>query len=321
MRYVTFGTAGLTLSRLAFGCAPVMGKIGRSASLRAMHLAHDHGVTHFDVARSYGFGEAESVLAEFAHGRRDRLTIATKFGIAAVPNAGLLRLVKPLARAAMNFMPALRAYARAASRQVLARGRYDVATAQTSFEESLRHLRTDYVDILFIHEPTPDDALPDDLLRWLEQLRSRGQVRAWGLATRRGWTAAHFDAMPVKPGFVQCEFNVGACVAFDGPLARLPAIHHSPFGGADGLDTLREVVASRLGAHRMRRLSREDFARLLLEFSVHGDDHNPVLCSMFTPRHIRHNVDAVMHPRYGAEVAALRGDGLTLADLGMPSRG
>jgi len=309
MRYVTVGATGLTLSRLAFGCAPVMGKVGRSAALRAMHLACDHGVTHFDVARSYGFGEAESILGEFAQGRRDQITIATKFGIAAVPNAGLLRLVKPLARAAMKRIPLLRNYARAASRQVLARGRYDLAAAQASFEQSLRQLRTDYVDLLFIHEPTPQDVLTDELLVWLEKLRARGHICAWGLATRREWTAHHYAAMAVKPRFVQCEFNVEACEPFGGPLADVPAIHHSPFGGPDGMEALRPALAARLGATAVRKLSRDDFGRLLLEFAVHANDAHPVLCSMFSPHHIGHNVEAVTRPRFLAEIETLRRSG------------
>lgn len=307
MRYVTLGATGLTLSRLAFGCAPVMGKLGRSAALRAMHLACDHGVTHFDVARSYGFGEAESVLGEFAQGRRDQITIATKFGIAAVPNAGLLRVVKPLARAAMKRIPLVRSYVRAASRQVLARGRYDLASAQASFEQSLRQLRTDYVDILFIHEPTPQDALDDDLLVWLEKLRARGHLCAWGLATRRDWTAAHYAAMAVKPHVIQCEFNAGACEPFGGALDEVPAIFHSPFGGPDGMEVLRPVIAARLGTAVVRKLSRDDLGRLLLEFAVHANGGHPVLCSMFSPHHIGHNVEAVLHPRFLAEIDALRG--------------
>src|SRR5580704_5522793 len=51
----------LRTSVLGFGCGSVMGRVGRSASLRAMDAAWESGITLFDTARSYGFGEAEAV--------------------------------------------------------------------------------------------------------------------------------------------------------------------------------------------------------------------------------------------------------------------
>jgi aryl-alcohol dehydrogenase-like predicted oxidoreductase len=39
------------------------------------------GITHFDVARAYGFGRAEGILGKFLRGRRDQVTVATKLGL------------------------------------------------------------------------------------------------------------------------------------------------------------------------------------------------------------------------------------------------
>lgn len=305
MRYITFDPPGITLSRLAFGCAPVMGKIGRRAALRAMALAFEQGVTHFDVARSYGFGEAERVLGEFAADRRDRITIATKFGIAPARNAGLLRFVKPLVRSVVRHVPGAGSLVRSASRQALAHGRYDLASAQASFGESLRQLRTDHVDILFVHEPAPSDELGPELLDYVERLRKAGRIRAWGLATRRAWTPTLFDRLDVKPDFIQCEYNVLHCRPFSGALARLPAILHSPFGGAGAVDELRVAVAERGVPSEITALPRDAWARLMLEFAVHGGGDKPVLCSMFDAAHVRHNVEAVDHPHFTEEVAVL----------------
>ena len=65
-------------SVLGFGCGSVMGRVGREESLRAMNVAWDAGITLFDTARSYGFGEAEAVLGEFLSGKREQAVIATK---------------------------------------------------------------------------------------------------------------------------------------------------------------------------------------------------------------------------------------------------
>ena len=66
---------------LGFGCGSVLGRVGHSASLRAMNIAWDQGITLFDTARNYGFGGAEALLGEFLRGKRAQAIVATKFGI------------------------------------------------------------------------------------------------------------------------------------------------------------------------------------------------------------------------------------------------
>src|SRR5215472_18734854 len=98
MDYVTLAPALPPSSRLGFGCGSVMGRVGRAQSLKAIAAALDVGITHFDVARLYGYGEAEALLGETLRGRRDRVVIASKFGLTATRSAGTLRRLKPLAQ-------------------------------------------------------------------------------------------------------------------------------------------------------------------------------------------------------------------------------
>ncbi len=95
-------------SRLGFGCGSVMGRVGRAQSLRAIASAVDAGVTHFDVARLYGYGEAEAVLGEALRGRRDRVVIASKFGLVPTRAASALRGLKPLVQRVVAGLPVLR---------------------------------------------------------------------------------------------------------------------------------------------------------------------------------------------------------------------
>jgi hypothetical protein len=44
-----------------------------------MHRAWEAGITLFETARSYGFGRAEALLSEFLRGRRDQITVITKY--------------------------------------------------------------------------------------------------------------------------------------------------------------------------------------------------------------------------------------------------
>ena len=89
---------GVDSSVLGFGCAPILGAVGAKTAEQALGCALDEGINHFDIARSYGYGEAEAFLGKFFKGRRDEVVIASKFGIRATWKAGLLRPLKPAVR-------------------------------------------------------------------------------------------------------------------------------------------------------------------------------------------------------------------------------
>ena len=99
------------ISVLGFGCAPLMGRVGRKDSLKALAAAEDAGINFFDTARSYGYGESEGLLGGFLKGRRQSAVICTKFGILP-PRGGWKQKVKPLAQAAVRVFPSLRKHAR-----------------------------------------------------------------------------------------------------------------------------------------------------------------------------------------------------------------
>src|ERR1700749_885124 len=128
-----------------------------------------------------GLGWAEAEVGRFARGRRDRMTIATKFGIEP-PNPSLARLQAP-ARAAIARMPALRTALKQAGGERGAPRHYGAVSARKSLETSLRELGTDYVDYFFVHAPAAGDLVDVDELGGLfEELRARGIARACGVS-------------------------------------------------------------------------------------------------------------------------------------------
>ena len=281
-----------------------MGRIGRAAALKAMEIAFDNGVTHFDVARSYGYGDAEAVLGAFAAGKRDRITIATKFGIRASGTAKGLRWLRPAVRQIASHIPYARSAVRAAAGQTLKAGYYRLADARSSFEESLRQLRS-HADMLFIHDCSPDDELSDELLGYLQNLVQAGRIRAWGIATQREWIAPICTKLAIQPMVIQCAQDILHRVPGRGsPDDAKPAIFHSPFGAS--LDRLQTLFAGSnlppILSGVSPAFSRKDTgARLLLEGALFMAGDNPVLCSMFDPSHIRDNVDAIVRPRFTTE--------------------
>jgi hypothetical protein len=151
--------AGRETSRIGFGCGRLAGGAAAGASIRLIEQARMLGITHFDVAPSYGLGLAEDVLGE-ALANDDSVTIATKVGIGRPTNARLKSLARQILRPVLSAYPQLRQ--RLANKAGAgARGQFAPSTVEESLAESLRRLRRDSVDVLLLHEPSPDSLTPE----------------------------------------------------------------------------------------------------------------------------------------------------------------
>jgi aryl-alcohol dehydrogenase-like predicted oxidoreductase len=120
-------------------------------SVRTIHAALDRGVTLLDTAYAYGFGHSEEVVgrAVAEHGQRDRVVIATKVGLERRGDA---------------------LFRNSTRKQVF-----------EEVEESLRRLRTDYIDLYQVH--WPDAATPyEETAEAMLDLQRAGKVRAIGVS-------------------------------------------------------------------------------------------------------------------------------------------
>jgi len=170
------------ISRIGFGCAGLMRLPSARQRRRLVAAAIDAGLTHFDVARMYGLGAAEAELGRALQGRRDQVTIATKFGIDASGALRWLGRLQAPARALLARSSATRTAVRR-RRETFAGPRvYDVSTARDSLDTSLRKLAVDHVDILFLHDPRPQDQIDPGLEAFLEETRAAGKIRSWGMS-------------------------------------------------------------------------------------------------------------------------------------------
>lgn len=296
------------ISALGFGCGSVLGRVGRKASQRAMHVAFEEGVTFFDTARSYGYGEAEAVLGEFLRGRRDRVVVATKYGVAPQPLSSLKRLAIPIVRSALSVPGARKAMRRGSTRPPM-HGVFSVAGLRQSTETSLRELRTDYVDMLFLHNATVDVLNQADVLHELEALVQAGKVLRVGLyAAAEVAREALASRLPVLNS-MQFGADPG-CQAPVMPSDNSPAllIGNHPFGGERRVAWLQQALAT-MSADPTVPVELRDKLRgaswscvldatfaLILSKSVHA-----IVLSMMRPEHIRSNVRAVESSRFTAD--------------------
>jgi D-threo-aldose 1-dehydrogenase len=127
-------------------------------------------------------GKVESEVGAFARGRRDQLVLVTKFGLQVKKASGIVSAAQGLARTVLAAVPPLRRVVRNRSGMFYAPKCFDAAAARRSLEESLRAMKTDYIDVFLLHEPELNDVSDSGVWEYLEQVKAQGLIRAWGLA-------------------------------------------------------------------------------------------------------------------------------------------
>ena len=152
MRYRPLGNSGLLVSVVGLGCNNFGRRLNVEQTRSVVDAAIDAGITLLDTAETYGgAGRSEEMLGEVLSGRRDQVVLATKFGSQGGD---------------MGYGPAAGAKG---SRSYIRR----------AVEQSLRRLRTDYIDLYQIHTPDPITPI-EETLTALTELVQAGLVRYVG---------------------------------------------------------------------------------------------------------------------------------------------
>jgi aryl-alcohol dehydrogenase-like predicted oxidoreductase len=203
MEHRPLGNSGLMVSAVGLGC----NNFGRPRTLTetqagtdaVIGAAIDEGITLLDTADIYGGsrGLSEELMGHALAGKRDRVVLATKFGMdmAGVngPDWG----------------------ARASRRYI-----------RLAVESSLRRLQTDWIDLYQLHEP--DGVTPiDETIAALDELITEGKVRYIGHSNMSGWqiAQAHYLAtLGAHPHFVSAQ-NEYSLVVRDAERDVLPAVN------------------------------------------------------------------------------------------------
>jgi aryl-alcohol dehydrogenase-like predicted oxidoreductase len=166
----------LDVSRLSFGTASLHHLYSSRSRQSLLQSALDIGITHFDTSPYYGYGLAEKELGIFQKRSRVDITIATKVGL--YPRS-------------TKFPSTLTVWARKVIGKVMPEislpvVNFTIALAEKSLELSLRRLKKECVDILYLHEPNPDIVNTDEFLSWLLVQKHKGKLRYFGLAGHSG---------------------------------------------------------------------------------------------------------------------------------------
>jgi aryl-alcohol dehydrogenase-like predicted oxidoreductase len=156
MKHITLGTNGLEVGRLGLGCMGMSAFYSGAGqddagSIATIHRAIDLGVTFFDTAEMYGPYINEELLAKAFDGKRDQVTIATKFGTLLHRGDGS----RGLDGSAEN--------------------------VRLSVEGSLTRLNTDHIDLYYQHRMDPSTPI-EETVGALSELIAEGKVLHYGLS-------------------------------------------------------------------------------------------------------------------------------------------
>ncbi len=231
----------LTVSALGLGCmgmSEFYGETDEAESVRTIHRALELGVTHLDTADMYGHGHNEELLGRALQGRRDDVVLATKF----------------------------------ANRREDGRAWIDNSPewVRRACEDSLRRLKTDRIDLYYMHRRDPDVPV-EESVGAMAELVQEGKVRHLGLSevsaeTLRAAAAVH----PIAALQSEWSLFTRGLEAEIVPAARelgVGVVPYSPIG--------RGLLAGALTSPE--ELSADDFRRSHPRFSGENLERNLAL--------------------------------------------
>ncbi|WP_084801555.1 aldo/keto reductase [Bradyrhizobium sp. Ec3.3] len=294
MRTIHNSILSQDVSALGFGCASLGSRIGTTEGLRSIGYAYDLGVNWYDVAPPYGDGQAEGILGSFLKGRRDQIVVCTKVGIARPEISRAKMLLRYPARWAIHAFPGLRKHISRA-RSVGSRPALLPTTIRSSVETSLRLLKTDYVDVLALHEPSTEDCTSPPVLEALADLQRQGLVRAISiagsidsiLAGRSASNVFHGAQFPDDP-FAQ---NLRSILRTDQASSKFFLVTHSVFAPSV-LNRLSQLLNESGGETKIEG----NPAELLLDYALANNPMGTVVLSMYSRRHITENCSRASQP-------------------------
>lgn len=286
-------TTGLPMPgspRIGMGCGDLYGGSQASQSAKLVQAALDAGIRYFDLARLYGDGSAEAVVGDVLKPVRDKVVLATKAGILPWSMQLGARFAHKAAKTARIFAPARR-FIPAPPPAKERYGVFGLKDLERSIEASLKALRTDYLDILLLHECTPAD-ISYETRALLERFLKAGKVRAYGTATHYAETVQILKESRLDPAVVQIPSD-----AFNGNVRQLASgkrltVTHSALKYA--LPRLKKSLSeSSSAAARWKRalgVAHEDsteLGRILIGLALEDNREGIVLFSTTRPERFR----------------------------------
>lgn len=201
--YRRLGNSGLIVSTIGLGCNNFgrqgTASEGQDGTNAVIDAAIDAGVTLFDTADIYGAerGLSETLMGHALRGKRDRIVLASKFGM----DMGGLNGPDWNARGSRRYI-------------------------RLAVEASLRRLQTDWIDLYQLHQPDPNTPI-EETLATLDDLITEGKIRYIGHSNLAGWQVAEAEftaRLHGHPRFISSQ-NEYSLLVRDAEDEVLPAVN------------------------------------------------------------------------------------------------
>ncbi|TDF92970.1 aldo/keto reductase [Paenibacillus piri] len=178
MKNRSLGHTGLKVTNLCLGTMTFGNQADKKTSFEILDKSFDAGVNFIDTADVYPIGRAsyavagatESIIGEWLEGKRDKVVLASKCFGAMGPGAN----------------------DRGLSRKHII----------TAVEDSLRRLKTDYLDLYQAHQFDPSTPM-DETLRAFDNLVEQGKVRYIGVSNWRAWQVAKANGIADRKNYAR----------------------------------------------------------------------------------------------------------------------
>ena len=208
MQIKNLGSQGLKASQLGLGCmgmSEFYGKSDDNESLQTLKKAIELGITFWDTSDAYGPYKNEELVGKALKGNRDKITLATKFGIIREPGN-----------------PAKRSF----------NGKPEYV--KQACEASLKRLGTDVIDLYYLHRVDPATPV-EDTVGAMSTLVKEGKIKGIGLSevSAATLTRMHTTVYPITA--IQSEYSLWSREPEEGVLQTCAALNiafvaYSPLG-------------------------------------------------------------------------------------------
>ena len=269
---VILGRTGLEVTRLGYGTAHRRSMNDQQAG--AIHNAVlDAGINFIDTSDDYG--NAEELIGKHLAHRRSEFYLATKCGSSASGSGH----------------------------------DWTKDNAMRNLEQSLQLLKTDYVDLMQLHNPTVEECERGELVEALEEMRRQGKVRWIAASTTLphlpvylGWGA--FDAIQIPYSALEREHEDWITRAAEegvGIILRGGVAKGDPEAGTGVPNVWRKYDEARLDELRPEGESRSAF---MLRFTLTHPHTHTIITGTTNPDHLGENVQAVLRGPLSGDIYA-----------------
>lgn len=285
----TLGRTGLEVTTLGYGAMSLDDRFGRTVSdaeaSAVLNAALDAGINFIDTAPDYG--PSEEMIGKAIAGRRGEYILATKCGC-------------PVAEGASGHV-------------------YTPENIVAAVEQSLRRMRTDYLDVVQFHgSPAPATLAEHDAIEALLGLKRDGKVRFIGMSATLPHLEAYvasgaFDVFQIPYSALQRDHEVlitraaseGAGTVIRGGVARGAPSEEKDWD----IRRLPEVAPERPrllweSADLDDLLDGESRMAFMLRFTLSHPDLHTTIVGTANPEHLRANIEAVRAGPLAADVYA-----------------